>query len=385
MNFFDSKQIKTKGKLRVLYFTPFFTYGPENYLTNEVDAVVRSYKNIEFLLYVTTNVKQNEVIKYSDRILQINRISYKGLLYVKDMIKIFTKFKPHVVHSHYIVPSIFVNFFAKIFRVPTLLHGRGQDVNYRPYHNVKSKILLLISGKLNNMILTVCKSMRNDCLRFKITKSKVKVIYNGINFIKFSPKNKTFFSNQRPLELIHVGSYSLRKGQHLIIDACKKLKDNNIKFRLTLIGEGIQRQTLVELINRYELESYVELMGWVEHKNLPNYMEKADVLIFPSITEGLPNAVLEAMSMKLVVILTNVDGNIELAQNIGSILVDINNPQQLYEAILHYYNNPKEIEIGGEINRNFIVKTFSWDKHAKDLYHVYNFLANRKKNINEKH
>lgn len=384
MNFFDSKKTKTKGKLRVLYFTPFFTYGSENYLTNEVNAVVRNYKNIEFLVYVTTNVKQNEVIKYSDRILQVNRISYKSLLFVKDMIKIFTKFKPHVVHSHYIVPSIFVNFFAKIFRVPTILHGRGQDMNYRPFFSVKSRILLLFAGKLNNLILTVCKSMRNDSIRFKLPKSKVKVIYNGIDFIKFKPKNKFFFSNQRPLELLHAGTYDLRKGQHLIIEACKKLKDNNIKFRLRLMGEGIQRQTLVELINKYELGDYVELMGWVEHENLPNYMEKADVLVFPSKTEGLPNAVLEAMSMKLVVILTGVDGNLELAQDIGSILVDVNNPQQIFEAILHYYNNPQKIEIGGELNRNFIVKNFSWDKHARELHNIYNLLANKRGSINDK-
>jgi len=386
MNYFNNRQTTTKGKLRVLYFTPIFTYSDtriENYMTNEVNAVVRNYKNIEFLIYATTKPKQNEVIKYSDRILLVNRISYKSLLFIKDMIKIFTRFKPHIVHSHYVVPSIFVNTFAKIFRVPTILHGRGQDVNYWPYYSVKSKILLLMAGKLSNMILTVCKSMKNDCLRFKIAKNKIKVIYNGIDFMEFRPKAKTFFSNQRPLELLHVGSYGPRKGQHLIIKACKKIKEHNIKFHLTLIGGGIHRQTLVDLITKYELEDYVDLPGVVEHKNLPNYMEKADVLVFPSKTEGLPNAVLEAMSMKLVVILTNVDGNLELAQNTGSILVDINNPQQLFEAILHYYNNPREIEIGGEINRNFIVNTFSWNKHAKELYHMYNYLTKKGNSLNE--
>ena len=386
MNFFDNRQTSIKGKIRVLYFTPFFTDSTriENYMTNEVNAVVRNYKNIEFLIYATSNTKQNEVFKYSDRILIVNRISYKSLIFMKDMIKVFTKFKPHIIHSHYIVPSLVINSFAKIFRVPTILHGRGQDVNHWPYHRVKSKILLLIAGMLNNMIVTVCKSMRNDCLRFKITKSKVKVIYNGIDFTKFSPKDKTFFSDHRPLELLNVGSFGPRKGQLLIIKACKKLKDNNIKFRLSLIGRDTQNQSLVDLISKYDLKDYVDLLGVIDHKELPKYMEKADVLVFPSITEGLPNAVLEAMSMKLAVILTNVDGHLELAQNIGSILVNINNPQQLFEAILHYYNNPKEIEIGGEINRNFIVKTFSWDKHAKELYHVYNFLANKRKNINKK-
>jgi len=386
MNLFDNSQIKSKGKLRVLYFTPVFTFGQSitiSYLTHEVTTVVRNYKNIEFLVYFVKDRIQNEIIKLNDRILQVNRKSYKNVLFLKDMIKIFTKFKPHVIHSHYIVPSIFINFFAKIFRVPTILHGRGKDVNYFPYFSVKSKILLLIAGRLNNMILTVGKSMKDNCLRFKIAKNKVKVVYNGVDFKKFNPKEKTFFSNQCPLNLLHVGAFSLEKGQYLIIEACKKLKENDIKFHLTLIGNGILRQTLVDLINKYKLDDYVDLVKPMDHNNLPNYMEKADLLVFPSITEGLPNVVLEAMSMKLIVILTRVGGNLELAQNIGSILVDPNNPQQLFEAILHYYNNPREIEIGGEINRNFIVSTFSWDKHAKELYHVYNYLAKKGKNLNE--
>ncbi|MFW9990253.1 MAG: glycosyltransferase family 4 protein, partial [Candidatus Odinarchaeota archaeon] len=285
---------------------------------------------------------------------------------------------------HYVVPSIFVNFFAKIFRIPTILHGRAVDVNYLPYYSIKSKILLLIAGKLNNIIITVCKSMKNDCLRFKIPQNKVKVIYNGIDFKKFNPKEKTFFSNQRSLELIHAGQFILRKGQHLIIEACKQLKDNKIKFHLTLIGDGIQKKTYVELIHKYNLEDYVDLIKWIEPNEMPNNLQKADLLVFPSITEGLPNVILEAMSMKLAVILTGVDGNLELAQNIGCILVEKNNPQQIFKAILHYYNNPKDIEIGGEINRKFIVNTFSWEKHGKELYHVYNCLVNKRKNINQK-
>ncbi len=387
MNFIDIKQTKTTGKLRILYFTPFFSVGDiitENYLTNEVRTVVKNYPNTEFLLYVTNRRKPNVVTKVNDKILCVNRKSYKNLLFFKDMIKIFTKFKPHVVHSHYVVPSIYVNFFAKVFRVPTILHGRGIDVNNLPYFSVKSKFLLIIAGKLNNLILTVCKSMKDDCLRFKINKKKVKSIYNGINFTHFNPKKKMFFSSQHPLELLHIGSLILRKGQHLIIEACKKLKESNIEFHLTLIGDGILRQKLVDLINKYELEDHVDLLGWIDHRNIPNYLQKADLLVFPSTTEGLPNAVLEAMSMKLAVIMTNVDGNLELAQNIGSILVEINNPQQIFEAILHYYNNPREIERGGEINRNFIINTFSWEKHADELYQAYNFLLNRRKHKNEK-
>ncbi len=62
-------------------------------------------------------------------------------------------------------------------------------------------------------------------------------------------------------------------------------------------------------------------MGAVDYKNIPNYKEKADVIYFHLLTEGLPNVVLGKMSMKLTVILKKVDGNVELAQKIGSILI----------------------------------------------------------------
>ncbi|MFX1239721.1 MAG: glycosyltransferase family 4 protein [Promethearchaeota archaeon] len=382
MNFIANEQSSSKRNLRVLYFTPVFNLKNtkiDTYMTKEVKSVVANYPNIEYLVYLANPRKNNEVIMYNERILQVNRKTYKNIHFLKEAIKIFVKFKPHIVHSHYVVPSIIINFFAKIFRVPTILHGRGQDVNYRPYRNVKSKILLLIAGKLNTLILTVCKSMKKDCMQFKIRRNKVKVIYNGIDYMFFVPKEKDFFSIQRPLELIHVGALNPRKAQHLIIEACKKLKENNIKFHLTLIGEGILKQKLIDLINKYKLKDSVDLLGNIEHYNLPKYLQKADLMVFPSLTEGLPNAVLEAMSMKLVVIFTRVDGNLELVQDVGTILVDINNPQQLFDAIMHYYNNPSKFKIGGEINRNFIVKTFSWDKHAKELYHVYNLLSHKKK------
>ncbi|MHA1884686.1 MAG: glycosyltransferase, partial [Promethearchaeota archaeon] len=268
MNSLNGQRQRIDQKLRILYFTPIFTLANteiETYMTNEVNSVVDKFANVEFLVYFASFRKRNEIVKRSKRILQVNRSSYKNFLFIKDMVKIFTKFKPNIVHSHYVVPSIFVNIFAKIYRVPTILHGRGTDINYRPYQNIISKILLLVGSRLNNLILTVCKSMRDDVLKFKIPRDKVKVIYNGVDFETFNPKNKKFFKNQRPLELIHVGSLSYRKGQHQILEACKLLKEKEINFHLTLIGGGPQKQLITNLITEYKLESSVSLVGAIDH------------------------------------------------------------------------------------------------------------------------
>ncbi|MFX1500556.1 MAG: glycosyltransferase family 4 protein [Promethearchaeota archaeon] len=382
MKFLGNKQKRINGNLRILYFTPTFAWiskTVDTYFTNEINTILKIYPNIEFLVYFVRPEKKIRVYSESERILQVNRKSYKNLLFLKDMIKIFTKFKPHVVHSHYVVPSIFVGIFAKIFRIPVILHGRGQDVNHWPYFRIKSKILLLIAGKLNNMILTVCNSMKNDCLRFKIPSKKITVIYNGIDSKQFNPVDKNFFSKSRTLELLHIGTFSRRKSQHLIIEACKLLKNKDINFHLTLIGDGPQKEEIVNLINKYDLKSKVDLLGSIDHIILQNYMAKSDLMIFPSITEGLPNAVLEAMSMQLPVVLTRVDGHIEIAQKGGSILIEKNSVDQIVDAILDYYNNPKNIELGGRVNRNFIVNNFSWDKHGKELFNIYNRIIKNKK------
>ena len=102
MNHFNNRQTTTKENLRVLYFTPYFTSSNikiENYMTDQVNAVVKNFKNIEFLVYGTTNPTKNEVIRYKDRILLVNRTSYKSFLFLKDMIKIFTKFKPNIIYT----------------------------------------------------------------------------------------------------------------------------------------------------------------------------------------------------------------------------------------------------------------------------------------------
>ncbi|MHA1988470.1 MAG: glycosyltransferase, partial [Promethearchaeota archaeon] len=284
MKTYDTMHRKTEDKLRVLYFTPIFTFRyikTVSYLTNEVNSIITNYNNSEILVYVTNRHNNIEIIKPRDRVLQVNRKSYKNFLFIKDMIKIFRRFKPNIVHSHYVVPSIIINLFAKIFKVPTILHGRGQDMNDFPYVRIKNKLLLIIAGKLKKMILTVSKSMKEDCLRFKIKKNKIKVIYNGINSKKFSPKKKDFYLNQRQLELIHIGSITRRKGQHLIVEACKMLKGKNINFHLTLIGGGRLRENLIELIKKYELEDSIDLYRRIDHNDLPGFLEKADLLVFP--------------------------------------------------------------------------------------------------------
>ena len=361
-----------------MFFTLFFEYKrSKTYYTEEILSLINAYTNIEFLVY-SFGSKKKDVIRYHERILWVKRKGLKNLFFFLDMIKIFLKFKPSLIHSVYVIPSIIMGIFGRFFKIPSILHGRGTDINYIPFKNIKSRILLIIAGMLNKVILIVSKAMKNDCIQLNLPKKKLITIYDGVNFIEFNPEGKKYYNYDRAIEILHIGRFSYEKAHNLIIETCKMLRDNNIKFHLTLIGIGPLKKQIIELVRNYKLENLISLVGWVEHKIIPNYMLKSDLFILPSITEGLPISVIEAVSMKLPIIMTNVGGMPELANKDGCILIDKNNKESLYNAILYYYNNPNKVKIGGDVNREFITKNFNWNIHAKKLYKIYLRLTNKK-------
>ena len=368
--------------MRVLLFTSIFEYkGNETYYTEEINSLIKNFPNVEVLVYSVAR-ERNRITRYKKNILWIERRSLKNILvlilFLKDMVKAFTKFKPDVIHSVYVIESIIMGVLGKILRVPSILHGRGMDVNYDPFISLKSNILIRIAGKINNMTLTVSKAMKQDCLRLNFPRKKVITIYDGINFSIFKPIKKKNYSTNSKFEIYNIGQYVPIKCHELIIETCKDLRDNNINIHLTLTGFGPLEKQIKNLIKKYNLENWINLTGFINRDKVIHYFEKADLYIQTSLTEGMPISVLEAMSMELPVVLTNAGGMPELVQNNGGILIKKNNKVQLYNAILNYLNNPQKIEIGGKINREFIINNFDWNKHAKKLYNVYLKLTKKK-------
>lgn len=376
--------------MRVLFFGTYFQFrGKETYISDEIDAVVKNYPDIKYVVYnVGPYYPINRIVKYSKNVLWVQRKELKNLkmiiLFVKDMIKIFTKFKPDSIHSIYVIESFIMGIFGKIFRVPSILHSRGMDINYDPFVSLKSNILSRITAKINNYILTVSKAMKRDTIRLNIPQKKVIALYDGIDFSIFNPTNKKLKRNKEKLEILHVGQFNLVKKHDLMIEVCKELRDNNINFHFKFTGYGFLEKHLKSLIKKYNLENWVHMAGYTDHDKIPEFLAKGDLYIQPSISEGMPISVLEAMSMNLPVILTKVGGMPELIENGGGILIDVNNKRQLYDAILYYINNPSKLDIDGKRNGQFVRKNFNWDNHAKVLYNLYMELSKKRYKLIDK-
>jgi len=366
------------NQLRILFFGTYFRFmGKETYISDEIESVVNNYPNIKYLVYtVGPYNKSNSIIRYSKNILWVRRKELRNpkvfLRFLKEIITIFIKFKPDIVHSTYVIESIIMGFFGKLFKVPTIFHSRGMDFNFYPFIKIRSNILARIACKLNNIVITVSKVMKLDSIRLNVPQKKVISLYDGIDLLLFNPVNSNFKNNYQKLEILNVGRFVPIKCQEMIIETCKTLSEKGYNFHLTLTGYGPLENDLRNLIKRYQLENQITITGYIDHDKIPEIMKKVDIYIQPSLTEGMPISVLEAMSMKLPVVLTKVGGMPELIKNNdGGILIEINDKEQLYNAILEYYDNPKKIKTDGERNREFIIKNFNWIVHANRLNNIY--------------
>ncbi|MCS0417676.1 glycosyltransferase [Vibrio diabolicus] len=141
-------------------------------------------------------------------------------------------------------------------------------------------------------------------------------------------------SNERPIKLFYVGYLRAAKGLNYLIEAIsdKKIKD---RVTLTLAGDGEYYEELNRLIVKHELSGKVEFLGHIESVEVLTYHYKqSDIFVFPSLSEGSPRVVVEAMARGLPVIATDTGNTKYLLENDRGICVPTSNSREITNAIL---------------------------------------------------
>ena len=140
--------------------------------------------------------------------------------------------------------------------------------------------------------------------------------------------------------LISVGFMdSYRKGQHILIETVKILKDKGYSIELRLIGEGKKKEEFEQLAKRLGLEKEVLFLGKISSREtLFQQLKESDVFLLPSKLEGLPRVIIEALSASLPVIASDVNGNSELVQS--ELLVQDFEASNYSEKIQELIENP---------------------------------------------
>lgn len=168
--------------------------------------------------------------------------------------------------------------------------------------------------------------------------SKVKLVYNSFSFSNKAPRGKSSF--KAPYRILAVGRFVRTKGFPELLTAMARLRRENFPVELTLVGDGAWRGRIERLRSRLRLETCVHMTGFVPNDALAKHMAEHDVLVVPSVVhgngdrDGIPNVIMEALSLELPVVATDVCGINEVIRNGKTgLLVPQRDPRKLAEAI----------------------------------------------------
>lgn len=160
------------------------------------------------------------------------------------------------------------------------------------------------------------------------------VLYNPINkgrIIEMSKDTTSYNYLEDGINLITIGRLSYEKGYDRLITVCNKLNLNQINFRLLIIGEGIERNKLENLIYQFDLNDKVKLIG--QQENPYKYLKSSDLFICSSRGEGFSLVVAEAMTLGVPVLTVDCAGPEELSNKGEFAMLVENTDQALFEGL----------------------------------------------------
>jgi glycosyltransferase involved in cell wall biosynthesis len=235
--------------------------------------------------------------------------------------------RPDVVHAFLYHSYITGAPVARMARIPVFVAGRRSLGNFR-----ESRPAALAAERLTirftDLILANAEAVAVDAeRRARVRGDKVEVIYNGLPEQAFVPVPPAIVQTADPVVLC-VANLKQVKGHRYLLEAVDRLRADGHPCTLLLAGEGPERQSLERQAARLRID--VRFLG--QCQDVCPLLARADVVVLPSLEEGMSNAVMEAMAAGRPVVATSVGGTPELLAGRG-LLVAPADPAALAETI----------------------------------------------------
>ena len=285
---------------------------------------------------------------------------------------IFRKYKFDIVHTHSSKTGFLGRISARLAGVPKIVH----TVHGFPFHYAQPLPIRFFYQVLEKLVSPFCNKMifvnnfeREFAIKNKIVKEKKAItIYNGIELNEEKNKHSSIMKDDI---FIYGSVLRFEKIKNIIntikvsIEVCKV--NNRIVFYF--IGDGKLLNKCRQMVLKANLEENIILPGW--KNNIAEWLVKFDTYLLFSIAEGLSISILEAMSMGLPIVASDVKGNNELVSDANGILVPINDIDRLTAVLLSLPDEKERLKKLGENSRKLIKEKFDLMDFVRKYKNVY--------------
>lgn len=409
----DKVQDKMNKKIKVLILTRSFPTKQNPvaaiWLLNQLEEL-KKYCSIKVIFpyaYVPktkflnpyhhfSQMPEKESIKgievYHPKYFMVPRIGFKlGLLHwclaiesffsyfaSKDVVdKLMEEWNPDIVHVQgALSESLIAARIKKKYKKPLLLTVYGEDITLYP-KKFPSRILVKLILKSVTDIICQSKFLESEIKKLGVKSKKFHIIPMGTKAKDFKPRDKNKARKKLSLPqnkkiMLFVGHLVERKGIKYLIHAMSSIIKKEKNSRCYIIGTGYQEKSLKKLAEDKGLGNYVEFLGQKTNAEVAEYMNASDLLVLPSLNEGLPVVVYEALSCGTPVVATRVAGTPELVDSDVGFLAKPENTGDLQEKILLALN--KKWNTKKMLAR---AKEFSTEVTAKRVRDVYDSILGK--------
>lgn len=292
---------------------------------------------------------------------------------VMDILKIIQTKNIQLIHTHLYHANMYGRIAALISKIPAVV----TEHNVYPKYKLRRRIVNWFLAKKSKKIIAVSEMVKKDItVRDWIKPSKIEVIYNGIDIDRFPsvvPKEEARQKLGVPTDCFLIGTIGRltdQKGQIYLINTIGIIKGIIPEIKLLLAGSGPLESDLKNIVSTKGLNEYVKFLG--ARRDIPDILKAMDIFVFPSLWEGLPMVLLEAMASSLPVVATSVGGITEILRNgINGIIVPPCNEGALVQAIIGLSKDKAKLKLLGEIGKKTVEDKFTASLMVKNLASIY--------------
>ncbi len=363
--------------MRILEFiTPSNVGGAENYLVN----LSKKLKEKGHDIYILSSNPQNR--KNPD--LSVAEFLNKSRLPVK-LINIGFKYSPlailkvlyfskknniDIIHTHLSKANVIGGVVSKILGLKSVATAHGL--------NKKSQY------KYVGSIICVSNAVKENLLSQGISENRLNVIYNGIDIDRFNPDAEGVHKRNLGGDLngknnvgFNVGiiaRLSYEKGVDLFLGAARSVLNKIPNSKFFIAGNGVLKDELIKKADNLGITNSVYFLGFVGD-SLISFINELDVVVFPSLKEGLPLSLIESMSMEKLVIVSDAGGMPEVVEDgENGFVVKKGDIEGIYQKLIFVYNNKAIIEKMGKEARKTVIAKFNADTMASKTEDLFKFV-----------
>ena len=363
--------------MNVVILTENLVFGGINrYCLDLVDGL-RRYRDLRVCLLAPQNSKDKWLIEEAEKIgVTVETTSGKRVSAVNELYKIFKNIQPDILHTQGYYSNVIGRLTVRMHRMPITLVNTVHGIYHFSSAVFRSRLwyaLDYLTMFTSNRVIAVSKTTARQIKWLRLKNHPI-VIHNGTN-LKVNSKENTRLDIRRKFGISEnwgvvcfVGRFSPQKGIRNLVEVMQKTLQRSQDIAFVIVGDG-ELRPIVEAC-ALDFPGHVFVTG--QQECVSDFYVASDVLLLPSITEGLPMTVIEAFAHGLPVVASKVGGVPEIVKDsYNGFLCDQFDTEEMSRCILRILEDAQLRSELGINARTAVEKDFSLESMTQQTYQVY--------------